>query len=48
MVVKAEKIPEILAPEVKGVVINPLGVNVQLQVARRNSSPAEQQTGPEQ
>ena len=30
-----EKIAELLMEDVKGVVLNPLGVNVQLQVARR-------------
>lgn len=35
LVIGAEKIPEILAPEVKGVVINPFGVNVPLSVTRK-------------
>lgn len=34
-VISAAKIPEILVGEAKGVVINPFGVNVQLQVAKR-------------
>lgn len=34
-VIPAVKIPEILVGEAKGVVINPFGVNVQLQVAKR-------------
>lgn len=34
-VVPAEKIADILAAEAKGVVVNPLGVNVQLNVARK-------------
>ena len=34
-VVPGEKIAELLMEDVKGVVLNPLGVNVQLQVARR-------------
>lgn len=34
-VIPAEKIPDILVGESKGVVINPLGVNVQLNVARK-------------
>ena len=34
-VIPAAKIPEILVGEAKGVVINPFGVNVQLQVAKR-------------
>lgn len=34
MALPADKIPRILAPEAKGIVINPLGVNVQLQVNR--------------
>ena len=33
--IPAAKIPEILVGEAKGVVINPFGVNVQLQVAKR-------------
>lgn len=33
-VVPAGKIPQVLFPEAKGVVINPLGANVQLRVAR--------------
>ena len=33
-VIPAEKIPQSLFPEAKGVVINPLGANVQLKVAR--------------
>lgn len=31
----ADKIPEILAPQAAGVVINPLGVNLQLQIRRK-------------
>ena len=34
-VIPAAKIPEILVGEAKGVVINPFGVNVQLQVAKK-------------
>lgn len=34
-VVKAEKVPEILAKEAKGVVINPFGVNLPLSVKRQ-------------
>lgn len=34
-VIPAEKIPEILVGESKGVVLNPLGVNVQLNVAKK-------------
>lgn len=34
-VIPAAKIPEILVGEAKGIVINPFGVNVQLQVAKR-------------
>lgn len=34
-VIPAEKIPDILVGESKGVVLNPLGVNVQLNVARK-------------
>lgn len=41
-VVKAENIPNLLVPQAKGVVINPLGVNVQLQVARPKKVPAPQ------
>ena len=40
-VVPAAKIPEILINEAKGVVINPFGVNVQLQVAKRKQ-PAQE------
>lgn len=35
IVIKAEKIPEILAKEAKGVVINPFGVNLPLSVKRQ-------------
>ena len=35
VVVPAEKIPDILAGDSRGVVVNPLGVNVQLNVARK-------------
>lgn len=38
LVVPAAKIPEILGPDVKGVVLNPFGVNVQLQVAKKMPS----------
>ena len=41
--VAAARIPEILVGETKGVVINPLGVNVQLQVSRRNKPAADAQ-----
>lgn len=34
-VIPADKIPDILVGEAKGVVLNPLGVNVQLNVARK-------------
>ena len=34
-VIPAAKIPEILIAETKGVVINPFGVNVQLQVTKK-------------
>ena len=37
-VLPAAKIPEILVGEAKGVVINPFGVNVQLQVAKRKKA----------
>ena len=37
-VIPAAKIPEVLINEAKGVVINPFGVNVQLQVAKRKQS----------
>ena len=46
MAIPAAKIPEILVPDAKGVVINPLGVNVQLQVNRpkkKEDQPAEGQ-----
>lgn len=39
--VPAEKIPQVLFPEAKGVVINPTGANVQLRIAR-GKKPAEQ------
>ena len=38
--ISAEKIPEVLVPEAKGVAVNPFGVNVQLQVARKKQQPA--------
>ena len=34
-VIPAAKIPDVLVGDAKGVVINPLSVNVQLQVAKR-------------
>ena len=37
--ISAEKIPEVLVPEAKGVAVNPFGVNVQLQVARKKKQP---------
>ena len=40
-VISAAKIPDILVGQAKGVVINPLGVNVQLQVAKRKKPEAE-------
>ncbi len=40
-VIVAEKIPDILVGETKGVVINPMGVNVQLNVARRKKQTAD-------
>ena len=40
-VIAAEKIPDILVGETKGVVINPMGVNVQLNVARRKKQTAD-------
>ena len=40
-VVSAAKIPDILVGQAKGVVINPLGVNVQLQVAKGKKPEAE-------
>lgn len=40
-VVPAAKIPEIMSAEAKGIVINPFGVNVQLQVARRPKPAAD-------
>lgn len=39
--VPAEKIPQVLFPEAKGVVINPTGANIQLRIAR-GKKPAEQ------
>lgn len=36
MVVDAGKLPELLPPECSGVVINPMGVNVQLKLAKRD------------
>lgn len=39
--VPAQKIPQVLFPEAKGVVINPMGANVQLRVARAKK-PTEQ------
>ncbi len=40
LVIPAAKIPDILAKEAKGIVINPLGVNLQLQVTRQEQKPA--------
>lgn len=34
-VIPAEKIPDLLAPETKGVVINPMSVNLQLQIHKK-------------
>ena len=34
-IIPAAKIPEVMVAEAKGVVINPLGVNVQLQVSKK-------------
>ena len=39
--IPAAKIPEVMVAEAKGVVINPFGVNVQLQVAKRKQ-PAQE------
>ena len=41
VVIPAAKIPDILVCSAKGVVINPLGVNVQLQVTRRKKQETE-------
>lgn len=38
IVVKAEKIPQILAAQAKGIVINPLGVNVPLSITRQKKA----------
>lgn len=38
--IPAAKIPEVLVPDAKGVAVNPFGVNVQLQVARKQKQPA--------
>lgn len=38
VVVPAAKIPEVMIPDAKGVVLNPLGVNVQLQVTKKRPS----------
>ena len=40
-VIPAAKIPDILVGAAKGVVINPMGVNVQLQVAKRKKAETE-------
>ena len=40
-VIPASKIPDILVSAAKGVVINPLGVNVQLQVAKKKKPAAD-------
>ena len=40
-VIPAAKIPDILGGAAKGVVINPMGVNVQLQVAKRKKAETE-------
>lgn len=42
-VVEASKIPEALAPEAAGVVINPFGVNVQLKIQRKKKETWEKQ-----
>lgn len=41
VIVDSNKIQEILAPEAKGIVINPLGVNIQLQVTRKKKPAAD-------
>lgn len=41
LIVQAAKVPEILAPNVKGVVLNPFGVNVQLQIGRNKRQETE-------
>lgn len=47
VVVPAGKIPDVLAPEAVGVVINPLGVNLPLKVTRRtqNAAPGQAAAG---
>lgn len=35
------KLGEILAPEAKGVMVNPMGVNVPLQIARKKKEDAK-------
>lgn len=39
-VVEAAKIPNVLAAEAKGVVVNPFGVNLQLPITRKQAAPA--------
>lgn len=41
LTIQASKIPDILAPNVKGVVLNPMGINVQLQIARKKKQESE-------
>lgn len=38
IVVEAAKLPEILSPEVSGVAVNPMGVNMQLQIAKKKQT----------
>ena len=40
-VVEFAKLGEILAPEAKGVMVNPMGVNVPLQIARKKKEDAK-------
>lgn len=42
LVVEAAKVPQVLAPEACGVVINPLGVNLPMKIGRKTPTP----TGP--
>lgn len=38
--IPAAKIPEVLGADAKGVAVNPFGVNVQLQVTKKQKQPA--------
>ena len=45
MVIKADKVPQLLPPEAKGIVFNPLGVNMPLTITK-TQRPAANGTDP--